>query len=180
VLRFFSVSTANWADKLELPAFEFSAGRMLNGSRGGSATFKVNDPKVSKAITATSIALLERVIVAEEDGNAVYAGIILDVEEDLDAGTVTVQHEDAAWWILARRYLLNVRGEGAPAGGPITYNNRTLASLAFLVVAKGMDGGPADRYNLPIVLTADVTGTHSRTYEGYNFWTVERALQEII
>lgn len=153
---------------------------MLNGSRGGSATFKVNDPKVRKRITAESTALLERVLVAEEDGNAVYAGIILDVEEDLDAGTMTIQHQDAAWWILARRYLLNLRGEGAPAGGAITWTNRTLASLAFLIVDKGMDGGPADRYNLPIVLTADVAGTHSRTYEAYNFWTVERALQEII
>ena len=180
MLRFFSVSTANWADKLELPAFDFSAGRMLNGSRGGSATFKVLDPKVSKAITATSIALLERVIVAEEDGNAVYAGIILDVEEDLDVGTVTVQHEDAAWWILARRYLLNVRGEGAPAGTPITWNNQTLASLACRIVAKGMVGDPAARYDLPIVLDDVVTGTHSRTFYGYNFVTVERALQEII
>ena len=180
MLRYFSVSTSTWADKIELPASAFTGGNALNAGRGGSATFKVKDPKVAEAVTVDSITPLERVVVAEEDGNAVYAGIIYDVEEDLDEGTVTIQHHDAAWWILARRYLLNQRDAGAAAGTPITWTNRTLASLAFLIVGKGMVGDPADRYDLPIVLTADVPGTASRTYEGYKFITVEDALQEII
>jgi len=180
VLRYFSVSTATWGDKIELPADAFGGGRALNTGQGGSATFHVKDPWVAEAVTDESIALLERVVVAEEDGNAVYAGIIYDVAEDLDAGTVTIQYHDAAWWILARRYLLNSRDAGAAAGAPIVWNNRTLASLAFLIVSKGLVGDPAARYDMPIVLTADVAGAHSRTYEGYKFITVEDALQEII
>ena len=180
MLRYFSVSTSTWADKIELPAFAFTGGAALNGGRGGTATFQVKDPAVAEAVTMDSITPLERVVVAEEDGNAVYAGMIYDIDEDPDAGTVTIQYHDAAWWILARRYLLNVRGEGAAAGAPIVWTNKTLASLAFLVVGRGMVGDPADRYDLPITLNDAVAGTHSRTYEGYKFITVEDALQEII
>jgi len=180
MLRFFSVSTSSWADKIELPALEFSGGRALNGGQGGSATFKLRDPWVAEVVTATSIAHLERMLVAEEDGNAVYAGIIYDVDEDLDSGTVTVSHFDAAWWIMARRYVLNVRGAGAPAGTPLTLTSKTLATIAFRLVANGMSGDPAARYDLPLIMNADVAGAHSRTYEGYKFITVEDALQEVI
>jgi hypothetical protein len=180
MLRFFSVSTSSWADKIELPTFDFTGGRALNGGRGGSATFHVRDPWVSEVVTDTSIAHLERMLVAEEDGNAVYAGIIYDVVEDLDAGTVVVSHFDAAWWIMARRYVLNVRGSGAPAGAPLTLTSKTLATIAFRLVANGMDGDPAGRYELPLIMNADVAGSHSRTYEGFKFITVEDALQEVI
>ncbi|SDW32809.1 hypothetical protein SAMN04487912_102343 [Arthrobacter sp. cf158] len=180
MLRYFSVSTSTWADKIELPTDVFTGGRALNVGVGGSTTFQMEDPGVAEAVTKTAITPLERVLVAEEDGNAVYAGMIYEVDEDPDESTVTVKHHDAAWWILARRYLLSSRGAGAPKGAPIVWTNRTLASLAFLIVDKGLDGGPADRYHMPIVLTADVAGTESRTYEGFKFITVEDALQEII
>lgn len=178
-MRYFSVSTATWGSKIEMPAFEFTGSRALNTGRSGSATFKVDDPDVSEVVTLDSIAPLERVLVAEEDGNAVYAGLIVDIDEDLDSGTVTVSHYDI-WWILARRYLLANRDGTAPAGPPLTWTGRSLATLANLVVAKGMDGDPAARYDLPLIMSADVAGTHSRTYEGYKFVTVEDALQEII
>jgi len=162
-----------------LPAFDFSGGRALNSSVGGSATFKVNDPFVAEVVTVETISPLERMLVAEEDGNAVYAGLILDVDEDLDAGTVTVSHQDV-WWLLAHRYLLMARGAGAPSGAPFTLTSKTLETIAFRIVANGMDGDPADRYELPLIMNADVSGTESRTYEGFKFITVEDALQEII
>lgn len=179
MMRYFSVSTATWGDKVELPAFEFTGSRALNAGRSGSATFKVRDPAVGEVVTLDSIAPLARILVAEEDGNAVYAGFIVDVDEDLDAGTVSVTHYDI-WWILARRYVLANRDGTAPAGPPLTWNARTLATLANIVVRQGMDGEPADKYDLPLITSADVAGTHSRTYEGYKFVTVEDALQEII
>jgi hypothetical protein len=180
MLRFFSVSTSTWADKIELPAADFKAGRALNAGVGGSATFQMEDPGVAEVVTKAAITPLERVLVAEEDGNAVYAGMIYEVDEDPDAGTITVNHHDAVWWIMARRHLLNVRGAGAPKGTPIVWTNQTLASLAYLIVAKGLVGDPSSRYDMPIVLTASVAGAESRTYEGFKFITVEDALQEVI
>lgn len=179
MMRYFSVSTATWGDKVELPATSFTGSRALNVGRSGSATFHVKDPKVSEVVTLQTLAPLARVLVAEEDGNAVYAGLIVDIDEDLQAGTVTVTHYDI-WWILARRYLLANRDGTAPAGAPLTWSSRSLPTIANLVVKKGMDGAPADKYDLPLITTADVAGPHSRTYEGYKFITVEDALQEII
>jgi len=179
MMRYFSVSAATWGDKIEMPAFEFGGSRALNVGRSGSATFHVKDPAVSEVVTLESIAPLARVLVAEEDGNAVYAGFIVDIDEDLHGGTVTVGHYDI-WWILARRYLLANRDGTAPSGSPLTWGARSLATLANLVVAKGMDGDPADKYDLPLIMSADVAGPYSRTYEGYKFITVEDALQEII
>jgi hypothetical protein len=164
MMRYFSVSAATWGDKIELPAFEFGGSRALNVGRSGSATFHVKDPGVAEVVTLESIAPLARVLVAEEDGNAVYAGFIVDIDEDLHAGTVTVGHYDGT----------------APDGPKLTWSGRSLATLANLVVAKGMDGDPADKYDLPLIMSADVAGTHKREYEGYKFITVEDALQEII
>lgn len=177
--RYWSVSTTTWAGKIEMPAFQFTGGRALNTGMGGSTSFKVQDPWVSEAVTAESIAPWERLLVAEWDGNAVYAGFITGADEDLDAGTVTVKHQDI-WALWPRRHVLSVRGAGAPAGAPITWNARSLPTLANLVVAKGMAGDPADRYALPLIMSADVAGTHARTYEGFKFVSVEDALQEII
>lgn len=180
MLKYFSVSTSTWADKIELPAATFTGGRALNAGVGGSAKFQMGDEGVAEAVTKASITPLERVLVAEEDGNAVYAGIIYEVDEDPADGTITVKHHDAVWWILARRYLLNVRGAGAPKGTPIVWTNQTLATLAFLIVKKGLVGDPAAQYDMPIVLKDTVAGTESRTYEGFKFITVEDALKEVI
>ncbi|QSZ49573.1 hypothetical protein [Arthrobacter sp. D5-1] len=177
--RYFSVSTGTWGGKIELPAFNFTGGRRLNGGTGGTATFKVGDPSVAEVVTAASITPLERILVAEWDGNAVYAGFITSVAEDQDEQTVTVTHQDI-WWLWQRRHVLSVRGDGAQSAPAMTYSNRTLATLANLVVARGMNGTPAARYALPLIMNADVAGPHSRTYYGYKFESVADALQELM
>lgn len=177
--KWFSVSTETWGDKIELPSTEFSGGRRLNGPSSGSTTFNVGDPEVSEVVTYDSIDPIKRVLVAEWDGNAVYAGFITGIMEDVDAKTVTVTHKDI-WWVWARRYVLSDRTNGAAAAAPVTWTARTLATLANLVVAKGMDGDPVDRYEMPVITTASVAGTESRTYYGYKFVTVEKALDELI
>jgi len=130
-------------------------------------------------MTWARIAPLERVLVAEWDGNAVYAGFILEVDEDLDAGIVTIQHTDV-WWIWAFRYLLNIHGNGAQTASDVTFSNLTLATLANKIVAKGLQAEPADRYSLPMIFTADVAGANSRRYEGFKFTSVEDALDEVM
>lgn len=179
MFRYYSVSTSNWGDKVELPAKSFTGGRVLNGGTGGSASFDVLDADVSEVITQETIAPLERLLVATWDGNAVYAGFITDVEEDLDAGTVTVNHQDI-WWLWQRRYILLDRGAGAAAAAPITWTARSLPTLLNSAMSKGMDGDPAARYNLPVIRDDDVAGSYSKTYFGYEFVTVADAFDELL
>jgi len=162
-----------------MPAFDFTGGRTLNTGNGGRMVLNVRDPWVAEAVSYETIRPLHRVLVAEFDGNAVYAGFITGVDEDPDAGTVTVDHTDI-WWLWERRYVLSVRGDGDQSAAPMTYTNRTLATLANLVVARGMNGSPSDRYALPLITNADVVGTDSRTYYGYKFESVADALKELM
>lgn len=178
--KYYSVSTANWADKIEIPAMEFTGGRALNAGRDGSTTFDVSDKEVSELVTATSVATLERVLVATWLENAVYAGFITDIDEDKDAGTCTATHSDI-WWLLQRRYLLNSRDNNAAAADPIAWTGQPLAALANYVVNRGQLGDPADRYNLPIAFSYEPGGaTANRAYYGYEFTSVTDALDDII
>lgn len=178
--RYYSVSTANWADKIELPAMDFTGGRALNTGRDGSTTFDVSDREVDELVTDESIEELKRVLVATWNENAVYAGLITDTDEDQDTGTVTVKHYDI-WWILQRRYLLASRDNNAATADPITWTGQPLAALANYVVNRGQLGDPADRYNLPIAFSYEPGGaTADRTYYGYEFTSVADALDDII
>lgn len=177
--RYFSVGTATWDDKVELYPSDFTGGRAIGTGSSGRATFRVRDPKVAEPMTIDRIRPLERVLVAEWDGNAVYAGFIISVDEDLDAGTVDIRHTDV-WWMWAYRYLLNVHGNGAQTAAPVTFSNLTLATLANRIVAKGLQADPMARYTLPMIFTADVAGADSRSYEGFKFQRVDDALDEVM
>jgi hypothetical protein len=179
VWKYFSVSTSTWGGKIEMPAFDFTGGRKLNAKSQGVAVFNIGDPGVLEAVTITSIAPWERMLVAEWDGNAVYAGLIVGSRQNQDAQTVTVRHVDI-WWLWEHRHVLTVRGDGDQSAPPITYNNRTLATHANLVVNRAMFGLPTERYDLPLIMNADVAGDEDRTYYGYKFMSVADALEEII
>ena len=177
--RYWSISTSTWEDKIELPAIEFSGGRKLNTMCQGTAEFNLADPKTAEVLTRAAITPWERILVAEYDGNAVYAGFITNVSEDYDKRKITVTHKDI-WALWKRRYVLSVRGDGDQSAPPMTYHNRTLATHANLVVARGMNGEPAGRYSLPLIMNADVVGTEDREYFGFKFLPVDTALQELI
>ncbi|MCW3766475.1 hypothetical protein OCL88_08310 [Paenarthrobacter sp. PAE-2] len=177
--KYYSISTDSWADKIEIPAMSFSGGRALNTGSRGSATFKVKDPKVAEVLSLSSIQLMERALVATWNENAVYAGFLVDAEEDQKNGTLTVQHEDI-WWVLARRYLLSIRGNGDQSAPPIRWSNVTLASIANLIVKKLLTGNPDARYNMPIITSAAVAGTATREYFGYEFLNGAAALDDIM
>lgn len=177
--KYFSVSTDTWGGKVQVPASDFSGGLALNTGSSGTASFKITDPWVAEAVTVDTITPWERVLVAEWNDSAVYAGFITGVDEDPDTGTVTVHHTDI-WEIWKRRYMLNVRGNGSQSAAPIDYKNVNLATLANLAIAKGMDGVPAARYSLPVITNAQVSGTDSRTYEGFKFVSVADALDELM
>lgn len=175
--KYYSVSTSTWGDKIELPALEFSGGRRLNSKSQGSATFNIKDPGAAEVVTKASLMPWERMLVAQWEGEAVYAGFITSLRES--RGVVTVNHEDI-WSLWERRHVLTVRGDGDQAAAPITWTNKTLATHANLVVNRGMTGSPAGRYSLPLIMDADVVGPHTRTWYGYKFTKVSEALKEIM
>ncbi|BCW47899.1 hypothetical protein [Arthrobacter sp. StoSoilB13] len=176
--RYFSVSTDTWAGKVELEPSEFTGGRSLNSGQGGTARFNVRDARTAAPLTIDTLRPWERILVAEWDGNAVYAGFITGVDEDLDAGTVTVRHQDI-WSLWESRHVLTVRGDGAQSAAPFTLTSKTLPTIAFRLVANAMTGDPAARYDLPLIMNADVSGTETRTYYGYKFQRTAAALKEI-
>lgn len=176
--KYFSVSTTTWASKVEVEPSEFTGGRSLNSGQGGSARFNVRDARVAEPLTIDVLRPWARMLVAEWNGNAVYAGFITGVSEDLDAGTVTVTHQDL-WSLWESRHVLLVRGDGAQSSPPFTLTNKTLPTIAFRLVANAMAGDPALRYDLPVIMNADVAGTETRTYYGYKFQRTAAALKEI-
>ena len=175
--KFYSVCTSTWGDKIELPALTFTGGRRLNGKSQGMATFNIKDPGAAEVVTKAALMPWERMLVAQWEGEAVYAGFITNVRQ-LN-GVVTVRHEDI-WTLWEKRHVLTVRGNGDQSAPPITWTNKTLATHANLVVNRGMTGSPAARYDLPIIMDADVVGTHTRTWYGYKFTSVLEALKEIM
>ena len=175
--KYYSVSTSNWGDKIELPAHTFTGGRRLNGGSQGTATFKLRDPSVAEVVTKQSLMPWERMLVAQWDGEAVYAGFITNVHEA--KGTITVKHKDL-WKIWEKRHVLTVRGNGDQSAAPITWTNKTLATHANLVVNRGMTGSPTIRYQLPLIMDDVVDGPDSRTWYGYKFTKVSDALTEIM
>lgn len=177
--KLFSVSTDSWGDRVELPADSPNGGRAINTGSGGTTVFRVGDPSVAEVVTEATVAPLERALVAEWDGKVVYAGLILDVDDDHDAHTVTVTHTDI-WWLWQYRHVLAMHGDGAQRLPPIAYFGLTLATIAKYAVQEGADAGPIERYRLPIVWPADVAGTAARTYYGYKFTSVADALDELI
>lgn len=177
--KLFSVSADTWGGKIELPSEPISGGRALNMGAGGQSVFYVNDASVAEVITDASIAPLERLLVAEWNGKIVYAGLILDVDDDQDAGTVTVQHTDI-WWLWKYRHVLAMHGAGAQTLPPLEYVGLSLATIAKYAVYEGQDAGPFNRYALPIVWPADVAGPDARTYYGYKFPSVADALDELM
>lgn len=176
--RLFSVSTDTWGDKVELPADDPNGGRALNTGAAGTTIFRVGDPSVAEVITEATVAPLERALVAEWDGVVVYAGLILDVDEDHDAKTLTVTHSDI-WWLWQFRHVLAMHGAGAQTLPPLVFNG-SLATIAKYVILEGADAAPAARYQLPIVWPADEAGPDSRTYYGYKFPSVADSLDELI
>lgn len=177
--RLYSVSSDTWGDKVELPADDVGGGRALNTGAGGSTTFRIADPSVAEVVTDVTIEPLARVLVKEWNGKVVYAGLILDVDDDQDAGTVTVTHTDI-WWMWTYRHVLAMHGAGAESLPPVEYHGASLATIAKHVVYEGQDAGPVERYKLPIVWPANVAGSHHRIYYGYKFPSVADSLDELM
>lgn len=174
--RVFSVSTLDWSTKVRVTPASFPWGRALNGGKGGSATFKLGDPAVAETANTTTLAPWSRMLVAEYSGLIVYAGLITGTEYDRDSQTLTVTHEDL-WAVMSRRLMAGLVANGVQTTA-LVYTGVTLAQLAKLAVYQGNDD--AARFNLPIALPTDETGTVAQTYYGYHLPTVASVLNDLI
>ena len=102
-----------------------------------------------------------------DDGQIVYAGLMLAPTVDHDTATMTIEHSTLRQ-IFTRRTTLGANGYGGVDGGRDEILNKTLASIAVRIVQDGCVG-PTAGYPLPIRFPALVTGPHSRTYRDWNF-----------
>ena len=174
--RVFSVSTSNWQSKVELAPSASSWARALGSGKGGSTEFRVRDPFVAETATETNLAPWKRMIVMDFYGIIIYAGFITGYSVDRDAGSVSVTHEDI-YSLFSRRVMADILSDGVQARPPLVYSSVSRAMLMKQAIYQGQND--ASRFNLPIVLPSDASGSWTRSYDPWNLPTVASVLDDI-
>lgn len=154
-----------------LPASSFSWQRVLNSGGSGQATFPLGDPLFRELDMRSRTGLVRRTLVAEWDGEPVYAGIIWKRSYSRDSQTLTVEHSDL-WSILSRRLMVSQNTTGVEKTR-IEFRNISVST----VVKKTVQTGTAD---LPMVYWSDFSGGRKAVFEGYMLKSVADALQDQI
>ena len=160
-----------------VPVKDFTWARCFNEGAGEQqASIPVNDPTVKMLDLRGLIVERSSTLVYEVGSNVVAAGVVMDTDYDRDAGTLQIVHEDI-WKILDDRLVIK---HGAPyvVTEKLTYGPLSLGTIAKRVVQEAV--APGGWYGLPIVFPADVGGSETRTYYGYQMQTVPDALTEIM
>lgn len=172
--RVWACATRTGKKQSILPTAAFSWKNVLNAEGSGSATFKLSAKEAYGFDWRSLCQPVERTLVAEWDGSPVYAGIIWDWDYDMDARSLTVRHADF-WSLLSRRLLFT--SYGSIATQKLEHASRSLWDLARKTVEAGTSIGS---YSLPVFFQGGGTGTHSRTYYGYELPRVLEALEDIM
>lgn len=164
---------------LQAPVFPASSpwSRQLNTSTENRSSFAMLDDKNAALRKGNLSQPWRYTLVQSWQGKAVYAGVILDNDADLDAGTLSISHADIRT-IFGRRTTLGANGYGGISGGRDEILNRTLDSIAAKVISDGMTG-PQSNYPLPIDLPGPVTSVFSQTYWDWNFPFVDQILDDL-
>lgn len=159
-----------------VPVSAFSWARCFNEGSSGSATIPVNDADVKRLDLRSLIVEGTNMLVLESGGQVVAAGVIGDTDYDKDAGTLTVPHHDI-WSILAGRLAIK-HGAANIMTEKLVYGPLSLGTIAKRLVQEAI--APGGWYDLPIEFPADVAGSASRTFYGYNMQEIPDALKEIM
>lgn len=173
--KVYTVSTASWGDRVEIPVLSCAWGRCLNEGFSGQATFALADPGVVAAVSNGHLNVLQRCLVVEFDGQVVYAGIIWDSTYDRDSRRLSVSHADL--WSLWAVRLISQDRTSTIATWKQPYLGFSYRTLLKRMVQLGTTG--TGRI-VPIVYEPDFTGSANRTYYGYNLDTVIEALDELM
>lgn len=174
--KVWSVSTTSWSDKALIESQSCDWGTALNEGKSGQAQFKLGDADVAAALDMGHLAPLSRALIVEWEGVPLYGGIILTNDYDRDTQTLTISHEDAMWWILARRFVLASHGSDA-ATRDLSWSNLTYGTLVNRAITNAQTGGAA--YKLPIIVPGDDVGVHSKTLYGYHMPIASEVIQDI-
>lgn len=165
--RVWSVSTKTWADKVLVEPSSCTWGTALNEGKPWRAEFQLGDPGIAASSKAGHLAPLSRALIVEWEGVPLYGGIITTSSYDRDTQKLTLSHDDAMWWVLARRFVLADRSNQA-AKANLVWSDLTYGTLVNRAITQAQAGAPADKYKLPIVIPADDVGVHSMTLYGYH------------
>lgn len=158
-----SVDTATGAREGILSVRDGTWARCLNASGSGQASFVVGDSASFGMPGAYLTEPVSRTLVFEWNGTPIYAGIIWTRVYDRDSSTVTLTYADP-WSILGKRLVAAYSSAGME-DTQITYLNLSLETQVKRAIQAATAGA---MFGLPIVLPADVSGVHSRTYYGYH------------
>lgn len=165
--KVWSVSTTSWADKVLVEPSSCTWGTALNEGKPWRAEFQLGDPGIAASSKAGHLSPLSRALIVEWDGVPLYGGIITTSSYDRDTQTLTLSHEDAMWWILARRLVLADRSNQA-AKANLEWSGLTYGTLVNRAITNAQAGTPAEKYRLPIVIPGDDAGVHSLSLYGYH------------
>lgn len=165
--KVWSVSTTTWADKVLVEPSSCTWGTALNEGKPWRAEFQLGDPGIAASSKAGHLAPLSRALIVEWEGVPLYGGIITTSSYDRDTQTLTLSHDDAMWWILARRLVLADRSNQA-AKANLEWSGLTYGTLVNRAITQAQAGTPAEKYRLPIVIPGDDAGVHSMSLYGYH------------
>jgi len=160
-----------------VPVKDFTWARCFNEGAGEQqASIPVNDPTVKMLDLRGLIVERSSTLVYEVGSNVVAAGVVMDTDYDMDAGTLDIVHEDI-WKLLDDRLVIN-HGAANIRTEKLIYGPLSLGTIAKRAVQEAI--APGGWYGLPIVFPADVGGSETRTYYGYQMQTVPDVLKEIM
>lgn len=157
-------SSASWSAK-------------LSGSGQGEATIPLRGQGISRDTVRTLIRPNARLIAhVDEHDTVIAAGLMMQPKYDKDTGKVAVA------WVDIRTLMRERMGFGVGSWGPsgtlaVTGRNRSGAGRAL--ISRAMRDGAEPTWALPIDLPADGTGSFTRKWEYYGFFTMDDGLREI-
>ena len=175
--RVYVADTITGQKVAELAVTGFSYKRVSNGMGTGSATVRRGDARNIGLNVRFYTKTLRYMLVYEANFKPIYAGIITRRKYVKASGEYALELKDV-WWILGKRMLI----EHGPNNAEKTILTWTGLSLGTIIKKLIQESMWPDRpwYALQIVLPADVAGAQSRTYYGYNFATVDSAINDLM
>lgn len=175
--RVFVVDTITGQKVAELAVTSFSYKRVVNGMGTGSAAVRRGDSRNIGLNVRFYTKPLRYMLVYEANFKPIYAGIITRRKYVKATGESSLELKDV-WWILGKRLAIN-HDQPKAEKAILTWSGLSLGTIIKKLIQESMW---ADRpwYALPIALPADVSGTNSRTYYGYNFATMDSAINDLM
>lgn len=174
--RVFTVSTKTWGDRVELDVISAPWGGAMNAGTSGSVTLNLADPGVAEVAGLNDLYPGTRCIVIEYAGVVLDAGIIWEADYDRDTMKLSVSYEHPVWSLLALRLISEIRDQNIVTWKKI-YTGLSYRTMVKRLVTLATTGTAR---TLPLVLPADVAGSVSRTYYGYNTDVALDAIREIM